>query len=79
MDSDERLATSVACGAWHTLVLVASGRVFAFGDGFTGQLGLEDRGSLEDSRALTPRAVKIERNAGGGGGSPGGVRITHVS
>lgn len=37
--SKDRLATGVACGAWHTLVVTASGRVFAFGDGFTGQLG----------------------------------------
>lgn len=73
------LATSVACGAWHTLVLTAAGKVFAFGDGFTGQLGLGDRGAEDDSRALRPRVVRIERNAGGGGGSPGDVRIMEVS
>lgn len=72
------LATSVACGAWHTLVLTAAGKVFAFGDGFTGQLGLSDRGGEAESRALQPRVVRIERNAGGGGGSPGDVRITEV-
>lgn len=71
-------ATGVACGAWHTLVLTSSAKVFSFGDGFTGQLGLEDRGNADDSRALTPRAVRIERNAGGGGGSPGDIRVTQV-
>lgn len=71
-------AVSVACGAWHTVVLTTSGKVFAFGDGFTGQLGLEDRGDVEESRALSPRAVRIERNAGGSGGSPGDVFVTQV-
>ncbi|CAN0422362.1 unnamed protein product [Ectocarpus sp. 12 AP-2014] len=73
------LATSVACGAWHTLVLTKAGKVHAFGDGFTGQLGLEDRGGEKESRALSPRVVRIERNAGGGGGSPGDVYVTEVA
>ncbi|CAN0139601.1 unnamed protein product, partial [Hapterophycus canaliculatus] len=75
---DDFLATSVACGAWHTLVLTRSGKVYAFGDGFTGQLGLADRGGEADSRALRPRMVRIERNAGGGGGSPGDIKATEV-
>ena len=74
----DSFATSVSCGAWHTVVLTASGRVFAFGDGFTGQLGLEDRGDIRESRALAPRGVRIERNAGGSGGSPGDVFVTQV-
>lgn len=71
-------AVSVACGAWHTVVLTTSGKVFTFGDGFTGQLGMEDRGNVQESRALSPRAVRIERNAGGSGGSPGDVFVTQV-
>lgn len=53
--------------------------MYAFGDGFTGQLGLGDRGSEAESRSLRPRVVRIERNAGGGGGSPGDVNVTEVS
>lgn len=75
---DDFLATSIACGSWHTVALSASGKVLVFGDGFTGQLGLADRGSAEDSRALSPRMVRIERNAGGGGGSPGDICVTQV-
>lgn len=62
---DVLLGKSVACGAWHTLVSTDCGRVFAFGDGFTGQLGLHDRGDPEGSRALTPREVVMEQDDGG--------------
>lgn len=57
--SQRRLAVGVACGAWHTLVVTAGGRVYAFGDGFTGQLGLPHRGSLETSQALLPHEVLL--------------------
>lgn len=57
--TQDRLAAGVACGAWHTLVVTTFGRVFAFGDGFTGQLGLPDRGSLEASQSLLPREVRL--------------------
>ena len=35
---------SVSCGAYHTLALSKAGAVYAFGDGESGALGLQDRG-----------------------------------
>lgn len=72
------LATSVACGSWHTLVATASGRVFAFGDGFTGQLGLQDRGGLDESRAVSPREVQMENREGEEKREESDVCITQV-
>lgn len=80
--NDTLLATSVACGAWHTLVLTSTGRLFAFGDGFTGQLGLLDRGNLETAQAMLPREVHIERRKspnGSGAAAAVDVRIAQVT
>uniref|UniRef100_A0A8C6U8S7 RCC1-like domain-containing protein n=1 Tax=Neogobius melanostomus TaxID=47308 RepID=A0A8C6U8S7_9GOBI len=48
------LASQIACGRRHTLVLSASGRCWAFGDGVKGQMG---NGQSESS--LTPVEVQL--------------------
>jgi len=48
---------SVSCGAYHTLALSKAGAVYAFGDGESGALGLQDRGDEATHRAATPRLV----------------------
>ncbi|CAM9244988.1 unnamed protein product, partial [Discosporangium mesarthrocarpum] len=77
----------ISCGAWHTLLLTLGGRVLSFGDGFTGQLGLQDRGNKSESRCFLPRLVTVGGSGGSGAagatrsssGGGGGVRVTQVA
>jgi len=55
-------ATAVACGSYHTIVLAESGEVFSFGDGFNGQLGLDDQGDTETQKTAIPRKVVINHD-----------------
>eukprot|EP00742_Colponemidia_sp_Colp-10_P009911 GILJ01010847.1.p1 GENE.GILJ01010847.1~~GILJ01010847.1.p1 ORF type:complete len:1320 (+),score=209.23 GILJ01010847.1:152-4111(+) len=63
----ERRATQVSCGDGHTLVLVDSGEVYAFGKGTYGRLGIGD-----DTNQIKPRLISslknkviVQVNAGG--------------
>jgi alpha-tubulin suppressor-like RCC1 family protein len=60
---------SVACGAYHTLALSTRGEVFAFGDGESGALGLEDRGDAATHRATLPTLVPALHALAFGGGT----------
>ena len=65
--SDDFSVKDVSCGKEHTLLLTNSSRVYSFGTGSKGQLGL---GSLESHKepvyvdALEPLIIK-KINAGG--------------
>ncbi|XP_031684171.1 probable E3 ubiquitin-protein ligase HERC6 isoform X2 [Oncorhynchus kisutch] len=54
------LASQIACGSHHTLVLGSSGQLWAFGSGVKGQLGT---GITEG--CLRPTSVLLERASGG--------------
>lgn len=59
---EQHSVTAAACGAAHTCVATADGKVFAFGDGTVGQLGngavhgsllpVEVAGALQNEKAL---------------------------
>ncbi|CDQ87215.1 unnamed protein product [Oncorhynchus mykiss] len=54
------LASQIACGSHHTLVLGSSGQLWAFGSGVKGQLGTGNTGG-----SLQPTSVLLKRDSGG--------------
>ena len=50
----DKRVTKIACGDYHTMVMVKEGDLYAFGEGNMGQLG---NGGKEDSS--TPKKVKL--------------------
>jgi alpha-tubulin suppressor-like RCC1 family protein len=42
-DLDEEEIASVSCGAFHTLAVSRSGKLFAFGEGKYGKLGINKK------------------------------------
>lgn len=45
---------SLSCGGFHTCVLTSQGRVFAFGDNHSNQLGLHDENGLPPTSSSSP-------------------------
>lgn len=58
-------AVSVACGAFHALVLTADGRVFAWGANYKGQLGLGVQRSLATPQEVFGKAEVVSSIAAG--------------
>ena len=58
-------AVSVACGAFHALVLTADGRVFAWGANYKGQLGLNVQRSLATPQEVFGQAQVVSSIAAG--------------
>lgn len=54
---------SVACGTWHSALITSNGKVFTFGDGTFGVLGLGDRESVAYPREVESlsglRTIKV--------------------
>ena len=46
------ILTQVACGPHHMAAVVASGRLYTWGDGFAGKLGHGDRGGCAEPRVV---------------------------
>ena len=57
---------SISCGNFHTVLLTADGRVFAFGSNCHGQLGCGDaRSRHQPVQVILPADIKVAQVAAG--------------
>ncbi|GBG32388.1 Bifunctional serine/threonine-protein kinase/NEDD4-like E3 ubiquitin-protein ligase [Hondaea fermentalgiana] len=77
---DMRRVIQVGCGAYHSVALDDQGRVWTWGDGINGQLGIEQDGAMgnsssddETGASTIPRMVRFARVA------PSGANIKQIA
>jgi alpha-tubulin suppressor-like RCC1 family protein len=55
--------TAISCGDYHTVAMSATGRLYSWGDGEGGQLGLPGRGRVVEDfhKMMSPTKIRIKQ------------------